>query len=127
MTARQLLLTLAAAAALAWSASAGAQSPIRVIDGDTIAVRGTTIRIIGLDAPEMHGRCPLETQMARAARDRLAVLLQDGATIWRRGRDRYGRALAVVHDAAGRDVAQLLVSEGLARAYNGRGPRRGWC
>lgn len=115
------------AVALALAVPAQAQAPIRVIDGDTIAVRGSTIRIIGLDAPELHGRCPAETRLARAARDRLAVLLRDGASVWRRGRDRYGRTLAVVRDTAGRDVAGLLVAEGLARAYDGRGPRRGWC
>lgn len=127
MTGRRALAALGLVAALALSAPAASQSPLRVIDGDTIAVRGTTIRIMGLDAPEMHGRCPNETRLARAARDRLAVLLRDGATISRHGRDRYGRTLAVVHDAAGRDVAGVLIAEGLARPYHGRGQRQGWC
>lgn len=122
----RVLAAIASACILAGTAAAQAQT-IRVIDGDTIALRGTTIRIIGLDAPEIHGRCPAETRLARAARDRLAELLRDGATVWRRGRDRYGRALAVVRDGAGRDVADTLIAEGLARAYLGRGPRGGWC
>ena len=84
-------------------------------------------RIIGMDAPEMHARCPVELTMARAARDRLAVLVEHGVTLHPRGRDRYRRLLAVVLDARGRDVATVLVGEGLARPYGGRGRRQGWC
>jgi endonuclease YncB( thermonuclease family) len=75
----------------------------------------------------MRGRCAAERRLAIAARDRLVVLLRDGARIERHGRDRYGRTLAVVRDAAGRDVAQVLIGEGLARVYHGRGRRAGWC
>lgn len=121
------MIRAGALAALLLAPPAAAQPSLRVIDGDTIAVRGAPVRIIGLDAPELHGRCPRETALARRARDRLAQLLSGGATITRRGRDRYGRGLAVVQDAQGRDVAQVLISEGLARAYDGRGRREGWC
>jgi endonuclease YncB( thermonuclease family) len=41
------------------------------------------------------------------------------------GQDRYGRTLAVVL-ADGRDVAEVLIGEGLAREYHG-GRREGWC
>jgi endonuclease YncB( thermonuclease family) len=34
--------------------------------------------------------------------------------------------LAVVRDARGRDVAGILIGEGLARPYHG-GRRSGWC
>jgi len=100
---------------------------LRVIDGDTIAVGGTTIRIIGLDAPELRGACPAEIRLARRAQARLVQLLGAGHQVERRGRDRYGRTLAVVRDARGRDVAPVMIREGLARPYNGRGPRGGWC
>lgn len=121
-----LLVVLAAVLWAQWASPAGAQT-LRVIDGDTIAVSGTTIRIMGLDAPEMHGRCAAEIRLARRAKDRLGELLAGGADIARHGRDRYGRTLAVVRDARGRDVAHVLISEGLARPYNGRGRRQGWC
>ena len=39
--------------------------------------------------------------------------------------DRYGRTLAVVL-ADGRDVAEVLIGEGLAREYHD-GRRDGWC
>lgn len=75
----------------------------------------------------MRGECLHEIRMARAARDRLAGLVSRGVTIEPRGRDRYRRLLAVVRDRQGRDVAELLIREGLARAYSGRGRRQGWC
>lgn len=125
--AARLLAPVAVAAAIAWAVPARAQSQIRVIDGDTIVYRGETIRIRGLDAPEMHGRCEAETRRARQARDRLEQLLAGGLRTYPSGRDRYGRTLAVVRDAAGRDVARILITEGLARPYDGRGQRQGWC
>lgn len=121
------MIRAAALLALLLASPAAAQANLRVIDGDTIAVHGAPVRIIGMDAPEMHGRCPRETALARRARDRLAELLADGVTIIRRGRDRYGRGLAIVQDGRGRDVAQVMISEGLARPYTGRGRREGWC
>lgn len=100
---------------------------LRVIDGDTIAYRGQTIRIRGLDAPEMHGKCESEIRRAHQARDRLIELLAGGLRVYPNGRDRYRRVLAVVRDARGRDVARVLIAEGLARPYDGRGRRQGWC
>lgn len=118
---------LALALALVLASPAGAQDRMQVIDGDTLRVAGERIRILGLDAPEMHGECPRETRMARAATERLEQLVTDGITLERHGRDRYRRTLAVVRDRAGRDVARILIREGLARPYDGRGRRAGWC
>ncbi len=124
---RAILAAAAIGALLAAAPPATSQAPVRVIDGDTIAVRGVTIRIMGLDAPELHGACPAEVLLAQRARARLQALLAGPYSIERHGRDRYGRALARVRDAQGRDVAAVMVSEGLAHAYSGRGPRGGWC
>jgi micrococcal nuclease len=124
---RAILAIAAVGALLALAPPARSQAGLRVIDGDTIAVRGTTIRIMGLDAPEIRGACPAESRLAQRARARLVQLLADGVAIERHGRDRYGRALAVVRDALGRDVAGVLIAEGLAHPYFGRGPRGGWC
>jgi len=123
------LRNLAAAALVALLAAhpAAAQQRARVVDGDTIRVGGERIRMMGLDAPETHGQCPRENAMARAARDRLQQLVAGGVYLRRHGRDRYGRTLAVVQDRAGRDLAQVLIRERLARPYDGRGRRQGWC
>jgi micrococcal nuclease len=119
-------LKIAAALLLALMVPAAAEA-VRVIDGDTIVHQGQTIRIMGLDAPEVHHRCPAEKELAERARARLAELLADGFTVERHGHDRYGRVLAVVFDARGMNVAHVLIQEGLARRYNGRGPRELWC
>lgn len=124
---RRAILAAAAIGALLAAAPPGRTDTLRVIDGDTIVVRGQTIRVMGLDAPEIHGACPAEIALAQRARARLQALLSGAYTIERHGRDRYGRDLARVRDAQGRDVASVLVAEGLARAYTGRGPRGGWC
>ena len=57
----------------------------RVIDGDTFEARIhiwlgqeslTLVRLRGIDAPELRGKCPNESEAAKAARDHLAVLLE---------------------------------------------------
>ncbi|MCA3313466.1 MAG: thermonuclease family protein [Roseomonas sp.] len=119
-------LKIAAALLLALAMPAAADA-VRVIDGDTIVHRGQTIRIMGLDAPEKHHRCLEEKVLAERARARLEELLADGFRVEAHGHDRYGRVRAVVFDARGMNVANVLIVEGLARRYNGRGPRELWC
>lgn len=82
---------------------------------------------MGLDAPELRGRCRAETRLAQAAQRRMQQLVARGVTIERRGRDRYRRTLAVVRLRAGQDVAAIMIRERLARSYDGTGQRRGWC
>lgn len=96
-----------------------------VVDGDTLWLAGEKIRIADIDAPEMDGRCPYESQLARKARDRLLALLNAGTfTLRRNGQDRYGRTLAVVL-RGNRSIGDMLVAEGLARTWTGR--REPWC
>ena len=99
----------------------------RAVDGDTLHCGEQRIRIVGLDAPELRGRCHEEKRLAEAATERLGVLIANGVTLSPSGRDRYDRVLAVVKDSEGQDVARVLVREGLARAYHGRGQRADWC
>lgn len=99
----------------------------RAVDGDTIHCGEQRVRVLGLDAPELRGRCEAERRLAQAATERLSGLLEAGVRLETSGQDRFGRALAVVRDPRGEDVAEVLIREGLARAYDGRGPREGWC
>ena len=101
---------------------------ITVIDGDTIKWKTTHVRLMGFDTPELSGRCNLERRLAKDAQDRLHALLE-GATdielVNRAEQDRYGRVLAwLLID--GRDVGRVLISENLARPYDG-GQRMAWC
>jgi endonuclease YncB( thermonuclease family) len=86
------------------------------------------VRLRGIDAPELHGRCASETAAAAKARDRLAALV--GAAkrveIHDCSGDKYGGRWDCHVAADGRDLGAQLVAEGLARRYSG-GTRQGWC
>jgi micrococcal nuclease len=120
-------LSCAASLLLLLVSPAQALQHCRAVDGDTLRCGAERVRIIGLDTPEMRGQCPRETRLARAAKDRMTQLIASGVRLEPRGRDRYRRLLAVVRDRQGRDVARVMIREGHARPYNGRGRREGWC
>jgi endonuclease YncB( thermonuclease family) len=109
----------------------------RVVDGDTIAVRVSVwleqdlhvlVRVRGIDAPEVHGRCTSERERAGSATAELERLVAGGAVVLTRieGDKYYGRVLADVTTPKGEDVGRSLVAGGYARPYDGhqRGP---WC
>ena len=100
---------------------------IYVIDGDTFSLRGRRIRILGMDAPETHpSRCRQEAQLGSAATDKLRALLSSGTiTMSGSGHDQYGRDLRQVF-VNGVDVADSMISAGLARSYDG-GKKQSWC
>lgn len=115
----------------------GALEPVRVVncfDGDTCRVlragesESIAVRLAGIDAPEIHARCPEEKRLALAARDRLRALVDPPAEVHLEitGYDRkwhrpVGRLLV-----NGQNAADTLIAEGLARPYAG-GHRQGWC
>jgi endonuclease YncB( thermonuclease family) len=114
-----------------------AATVVRVIDGDTVRVRalvwlGSTVevdvRLAGIDAPELRGRCAREKQLAAFARDALHDLLDGGPVALRDVTyGKYaGRVIARVTSPNGDDAAESLRVRGLARAYTG-GKRRKWC
>ncbi|MGH6662858.1 MAG: thermonuclease family protein [Rhodospirillales bacterium] len=110
---------------------------LAVLDGDTLVVRAriwlgqdveTRIRLDGIDAPELKGKCESERRMAVEARDRVARLAAGGRVILRNIQyGKYaGRVVARVETPDGRDFSDALLSAGLARAYDGR-RREPWC
>lgn len=110
---------------------------VEIVDGDTIAVRvhvwlgqlvETRVRLLGVDAPELRGRCAEERGRAERAREWLRERIGRGEVVLRDIRfDKYGgRVLAQVETASGEDLARELLAEGLARPYRG-GRRAGWC
>lgn len=104
-----------------------------VVDGDTIWIsgdrrgekRGEKIRLLGIDTPEILGKCRAEKRLAKLARSRLAEILGSGKLrVRRQGKDRFGRTLARVY-AGGRSVGRIMVAEGFAVVW-GNG-RPDWC
>lgn len=94
----------------------------RVIDGDTIDIAGTRIRLEGIDAPETDQKC-----RDSAGRDYLCGIAtskalrelvgRDSVTCERGGRDAYGRILGVCSNARKVDINAELVRRGLAVAF----------
>lgn len=118
-----------------------AVTPLRVIDGDTFEARASVwfghevvvlVRVRGVDAPELRGRCQQETARARDAADALRDILASGPVVLTDlSPDKYhGRVVAsawVANKRGVRDpVGDLLVAGGYARPYDGRA-RASWC
>jgi endonuclease YncB( thermonuclease family) len=93
----------------------------RVIDGDTIAIGKTRIRLEGIDAPEAAQTCGRKdggiwacgAAATRALSDRIGGKVVHCAP---RGRDRYGRTLAVCFLDGG-DINAWMVRQGHAWAF----------
>lgn len=111
------------AAVCAASAPARRAAVERVIDGDTLVLRGREhVRLIGIDAPEMRhdGRSP--EPYAREARAALVDLSSGpdtknrlvGVQYGQSPHDHYGRGLAHLFLANGDNVQALLLRRGLA-------------
>ena len=110
---------------------------VRVIDGDTLKLKvhiwlGQTVevdmRVAGIDAPELRGKCPSERALAQEARDYLASLVGGRAIrIAQIRNDKYGgRVIADVSEPEVGDIASAMIARGLARTYDG-GKREPWC
>lgn len=104
-----------------------------VVDGDTLHLNTRTIRIVGIDAPETHARCPAEALGA----ERATAVLQRWINAapfelvprLDRPTDKYGRELMTARRIVrGRPetAAEVLIEAGVARAYLGEA-RAGWC
>lgn len=100
-----------------------------IVDGDTLWSNGIKIRIADIDTPEIsQPRCAAEKALGKRAKVRLMELVNAGPfqmQAWPgRDDDKYGRKLRVlVKD--GRSIGDMLVSEGLARTWNGK--KQPWC
>jgi endonuclease YncB( thermonuclease family) len=92
----------------------------RVIDGDSIVVAGTEIRIHGIDAPESRQTCRTAGRLWSCGTVATAAMraMVAGREIACRAReqDRYGRTVAVCH-AGGLDLGAAMVKGGHAVAY----------
>jgi micrococcal nuclease len=87
-----------------------------------------SVRLRGIDAPELRARCPEERELAEAAAAHLAALVGDGPVALTNvaGGKFYGRVIADVASDDERDLAEAMLAPGLARPYDG-GRRQGWC
>ena len=110
----------------------------RVYDGDTLYAtiqlgfdifKYSSIRVSGIDTPELRGSSPAEKVLARAAKARMKELC--GKEVWVKSlnggeEDKYGRVLASVYQLDGTDIADVLIKEGHAVEYTGNKKTHKW-
>ena len=111
---------------------------VRVYDGDTLTAHihifpGMTykrsVRLYGIDTPEIRGKCVAEKVKAIEARDALIELIGDDRIVLVNVIEgKYaGRVVAEVLTGEGVSVGRTLIELGLARPYDGKGRRQSWC
>jgi micrococcal nuclease len=109
---------------------------VSIYDGDTFKVSVAhwptffspmSIRVRGIDTPEMHGQCDREKELAKKAKDFTTEKLHNAKRVelHNLGRDKYFRVLAdVIID--GSNLTELLIKKGLGKPYDG-GTKSSWC
>lgn len=101
----------------------------RVIDGDTVEATvdclfdvkiDLTLRLFGIDTPELTSKVPEERNTAKLAKTRLIHLVEGKVIkiVSYKEKEKYGRYLAELI-VAGVNINEVLVKEGLAKAYFG--------
>lgn len=91
-----------------------------VVDGDTVRLQdGRSVRLIGINAPEIGGRARTTEPYAVQAKARLSALVKAndnkvGLQLSEQTHDRYGRVLAHLYDRHGASLEAQLIAEGLA-------------
>lgn len=91
----------------------------RVVDGDTLRLSdGRSVRMIGLNTPELGKKGRSDEPFAVAARKRLEALIaasdgRVGLLSGKEGKDHYGRTLAHVYGADGANLEAQMLAEGL--------------
>jgi len=108
-----------------------------IYDADTFRVniagypdiigKHVAIRVKGIDAPEIRGKCESEIKAARIAKQFTVDQLRSGSKIELRNpeRGKYFRILADVY-IDGKQLSKMLLESGNAREYYG-GTRGSWC
>jgi endonuclease YncB( thermonuclease family) len=110
---------------------------IKVYDGDTFTVEAypwpgleakASVRIDGVDTPEIRGKCEAEKQKAVEAREFVkGLVLGEVVLLENVKHGKYaGRVVADVKLNNGEKLADKIIAQGLGREYHG-GPRGKWC
>ena len=135
-----LLPLLARRAAAQTNRSVHKAAVVRVVDGDTVQVVvevwfrtmvSVAVRIKGIDTPETSAqKCVKERDLGVQATALTSQLLPKGSMVILKDvqEDKYsGRVDAHIITMNGASVADILVKQGLAKPYTGKGSRPDWC
>lgn len=112
-----------------WLSSAQAFCPVpsgltsvavqRVVDGDTVRLSdGRSVRMIGLNTPELGKQGRSDEPFAVAARKRLQALVDASGgrvslRLGKQAKDHYGRTLAHIYSASGANLEAQMLADGL--------------
>jgi endonuclease YncB( thermonuclease family) len=92
----------------------------RVVDGDSLALGGTRLRLLGIDAPELSQVCTRADapwRCGEAAKERLASFVAEGDIECKGDRkDKYRRLLVTCFNN-GMNINRTMVQQGLAVAF----------
>jgi endonuclease YncB( thermonuclease family) len=109
-----------------------------IYDGDTFRVNikdypsivgnKISIRLNGVDTPEMRGKCTKEKKLARKAKQLTVKTLREAKKIELRNmqRGKYFRIVADVY-ADNKSLAKILIKKKLAVKYYGGTKLKDWC
>jgi len=114
---KSVFLCLGLAILITLPSPAGADDPVRVVDGDGLKVGAVSIRLWGIDAPELDQTCEQDGRTVTCgeeARFLLGALVMAGDLVCEtKGNDRYRRIIAQC-SAGGHDLAGEMVRQGYA-------------
>ncbi len=110
---------------------------VKVYDGDTFTVEAypwpgleakASVRVNGVDTPEILGKCEAEKQKAIEAREFVKWFVLGKVVFLQNVKhgEYAGRVVADVKLKGGGNLADKIISQGLGREYHG-GAREGWC
>ncbi|ROO13299.1 nuclease [Pseudomonas fluorescens] len=91
----------------------------RVVDGDTLRLSdGRSVRMIGLNTPELGRQGRTDEPFSVAARQRLQALVDAsggrvGLRPGKQAKDHYGRTLAHIYSASGANLEAQMLADGL--------------
>jgi micrococcal nuclease len=111
---------------------------LRNYDGDTITFNlpnlhpiigeKISIRVNGIDTPEIRGKCEKEKYDAKQAKEMVADILKDAEQIILRNMER-GKYFRIAADVIvdGESLGDMLVEAGMAIRYDGGKKSKNWC
>ena len=111
---------------------------LRNYDGDTITFNlpglhpiigeKISIRVNGIDTPEIKGKCDKEKYDAKQAKEMVADILKDAEQIVLRNMER-GKYFRIAADVIvnGENLASMLIEAGMAIRYDGGKKTHKWC
>ena len=111
---------------------------VRNYDGDTITFNlpglhpiigeKISIRVNGIDTPEIRGKCEKEKYDAKQAKEMVSDILKEAEQITLKNMER-GKYFRIAADVIvdGENLADMLIEAGMAIRYNGGKKTHKWC